>query len=296
MSLRTIILRNNSNKEVLVADIGWVVMPEETNDISDQFPISQLSESADLKNFIQNKVFTINDGEKDLEIDDALAFITVETAYEAQKRFNNFVEKKNEKYTGESQFVTDKPSKRKITILPIVFQVPENTTKETDLVAVMMPFNAAFDSVHEGIRRACSAAGYRCLRVDDIWEESTVIQDIFNLIFRSQVVVVDFTGKNPNVMYETGIAHTLGKHVVPIAQSSDDVPFDIAHHRFLKYLPNGEGIECMVNKLTEKLLQGSTRRITNGETQTAGSSFPRVLFSGRRWAPNRWASPRRTGE
>ncbi|MEI6261326.1 MAG: hypothetical protein WCR46_15665 [Deltaproteobacteria bacterium] len=162
-----------------------------------------------------------------------------------------------EKYPEESQFVSAKPSERKITFAPNVFQVPENTSIESDLVAVMMPFNPAFNSVHDGIRRACSAAGYRCLRVDDIWEESTVIQDIFNLIFRAYVVVVDFTGKNPNVMYETGIAHTLGKHVVPISQSLDDVPFDMAHHRILKYLPNGEGINAMISKLAAKLRQVS---------------------------------------
>ena len=163
-----------------------------------------------------------------------------------------------EKYPGESQYISAKPSERKITFAPNVFQVPENTTIENDLVAIMMPFKAEFSSVHDGIRRACSAANYRCLRVDDIWEESTVIQDIFNLIFRAHVVVVDFTGKNPNVMYETGIAHTLGKHVIPISQSLGDVPFDMAHHRILKYLPNSEGIETMVSKLSEKLRQVST--------------------------------------
>lgn len=163
-----------------------------------------------------------------------------------------------ERYPGEGKYISAKPSEKKITFAPNVFQLPDNTTIENDLVAVMMPFKTEFSSVHEGIRRACSAAGYRCLRVDDIWEESTVIQDIFNLIFRAHVVVVDFTGKNPNVMYETGIAHTLGKHVVPISQSLSDVPFDMAHHRILTYLPNNEGIETMVYKLTAKLRQVST--------------------------------------
>jgi hypothetical protein len=178
-------------------------------------------------------------------------------AEQDENAFAIFEKHAAEKYPEESQFVSAKPSERKITFAPSVLQVPEDTTIESHLVAVMMPFNAGFDSVHEGIRRACSASGYRCLRVDDIWAESTVIQDIFNLIFRAHVVVVDFTGKNPNVMYETGIAHTLGKHVVPISQSLNDVPFDMAHHRILKYLPNGEGIEVMVTKLTEKLRQVS---------------------------------------
>src|SRR5665647_2450794 len=90
----------------------------------------------------------------------------------AEQDENSFIIFENhvvEKYPEESQFVSAKPSERKITFAPNVFQVPENTTIESDLVAVMMPFNAAFNSVHEGIRSACSAAGYRCLRVDDIW-------------------------------------------------------------------------------------------------------------------------------
>ena len=77
------------------------------------------------------------------------------------------------------------------------------------------------------------------------------------MIFRANVIVVDFTGKNANVMYETGIAHTLGKHVVPISQSLEDVPFDMRHHRVLKYLPNGEGMAALESKLSEKLRQVS---------------------------------------
>jgi hypothetical protein len=123
------------------------------------------------------------------------------------------------------------------------------------LVAVMMPFRAEFCGVHEAIRAACEAARFRCLRADDIWEESTIVQDIFNLLLRARVVVVDFTGRNPNVMYETGIAHTLGKLVIPIAQSLDDVPFDMAHHRVLKYLPNGEGYADLQSRLQTKLAQ-----------------------------------------
>ena len=68
-----------------------------------------------------------------------------------------------------------------------------------------------------------------------------MIQDVFSLIFKAHVVVCDFTGKNANVFYEAGIAHTLGKHVVPITQSAADVPFDLQHHRYLPYLNNSEG-------------------------------------------------------
>ena len=156
------------------------------------------------------------------------------------------------KFPGESQYISAKLTERKITFAPHVFQVPEGHV-EPDLVAIMMPFAQEFDGVHKAIKAACNDLDLRCLRVDDIWEESVIVQDVFNLIFRAQAVVVDFTGRNPNVMYETGIAHTLGKHVVPISQSLGDVPFDMSHHRVLKYLPNKEGFEVLRNKLRSKL-------------------------------------------
>lgn len=120
-----------------------------------------------------------------------------------------------------------------------------------------MPFSMEFTRVYEAIKRSTSECSLRCLRADDIWEDTTIVQDIFNLIFRAQVVVVDFTAKNPNVMYETGIAHTLGKHVVPISQSLDDVPFDMRHHRVLKYFPNAEGLVKLSSDLSAKLRQVS---------------------------------------
>ena len=79
------------------------------------------------------------------------------------------------------------------------------------------------------------------------------MQDIFNLIVRSKIVIVDFTGKNPNVMYETGIAHTLGKIVVPITQNIADIPSDMQHHRALMYLANSEGLQSLVNGLEPRL-------------------------------------------
>ncbi len=160
----------------------------------------------------------------------------------------------DKRFPGESQYISAKPSERKITFSPHVFDVPDGFV-EFDLVAAMMPFSKEFSPVHEANKHACAGNALRCLRADDIWEDATIIQDIFNLVFRAQVVIVDFTGKNPNVMYETGIAHTLGKHVIPITQSLDDVPFDTRHHRALKYLPNTEGLITLANALTKKLSQ-----------------------------------------
>ena len=145
-----------------------------------------------------------------------------------------------------------------LVVAPTVFNIPNQQT-EDDLVSVMMPFDADFAPVYGAIQRSCADAGLRCLRADDIWQETTIVQDIFNLLVLSHIVIVDFSGRNPNVMYETGIAHTLGRQVIPISQSLDDVPFDLRHHRVLKYLPNAEGLTSMQATLAERLKTLSRR-------------------------------------
>lgn len=141
---------------------------------------------------------------------------------------------------------------REIYFTPSVFEVPAQGVDQT-LVAVMTPFAAEYREVYEAIQSAAAFHGLNCRRVDDIWEHAILIQDIFSLIFRSYVVVCDFSGRNPNVFYETGIAHTLGKHVIPITQSSGDVPFDLRHHRYILYHNNGEGRAKLQQQLQRRL-------------------------------------------
>jgi hypothetical protein len=63
------------------------------------------------------------------------------------------------------------------------------------------------------------------------------------------VVVCDCTGRNPNVFYEIGIAHTLGREVILITQNAADIPFDLRHLRYVAYLNNAEGRENLSTTL-----------------------------------------------
>lgn len=137
---------------------------------------------------------------------------------------------------------------------PKVFQIAEHETIERDLVSVMMPFAAQYDAVYANLQGLCADLSKRCLRGDDIWDHEQVMQDVASLIDRSQVVIADCTGRNPNVFYEIGIAHTLGRNVILISQSVDDVPFDLRHLRFVVYLNNGEGLRKLQQDLRQRLL------------------------------------------
>ena len=137
-------------------------------------------------------------------------------------------------------------------IHPSVFRVPTGPV-EDNLVSVMMPFDASYAGVFRTIKSACKDNELRCQRADDIWGEAEIIQDVFSLIYRSRIVVCDFSDRNPNVFYEAGIAHTLGRTVVPIFQNKNDLPFDVAHMRAIRYLNNREGLRKLKETLSTKL-------------------------------------------
>jgi len=136
---------------------------------------------------------------------------------------------------------------------PTVFQIPEHEDIEPTLASAMMPFDAAFNPVYESIRLAADNAGLRCRRADDIWENAAIIQDVVSLIDRSRIVVCDCTGRNPNVFYEAGIAHTLGREVILIPQSEHDIPFDLRHLRYIRYLNNAEGRAALTASLQARM-------------------------------------------
>lgn len=137
--------------------------------------------------------------------------------------------------------------------IPKVFNISNPEDIDSKLVSVMMPFDSKFTPVHDAISNAVKKMGMNCLRADNIWENNAIIQDIVSLIDRAAVVVCDCTGRNPNVFYEIGIAHALGREVVLITQIDEDIPFDLRHLRYLKYLCNGEGLQELAKGLQGRL-------------------------------------------
>jgi hypothetical protein len=135
---------------------------------------------------------------------------------------------------------------------PKVFTLSGEPADEK-LIAVMMPFDTSFKPVYEALAEAARATDGRCQRADDIWKRDTIIQDIVHLIETASVVICDISRKNPNVFYEAGIAHSLGKDVILITQNEEDVPFNLRHLRHIRYLNNGEGLEKLSKAVRDRI-------------------------------------------
>ena len=116
----------------------------------------------------------------------------------------------------------------------------------------MMPFDPSFTAVYDSLRTTAGKVVLRCRRADDIWENPPIIQDIVSLIDRSWAVICDCSGRNPNVFYEIGIAHTLGREVILITQNEVDTPFHLRHLRYVRYLNDAEGRQALCEALEKR--------------------------------------------
>lgn len=72
------------------------------------------------------------------------------------------------------------------------------------------------------------AHGYETVRADKILKSGLITSQIINLILESELVIADLTDSNPNVYYELALRHATGKAFIQVAQTGQQIPFDIA--------------------------------------------------------------------
>lgn len=120
-------------------------------------------------------------------------------------------------------------------------------TRPKPFVFVLMPFDTKFDDRYKlGIKPACERAGAYAERVDEQIFHGNILERVYNQISKADILVADMTGRNPNVFYETGYAHALGKPVILLTENADDIPFDLKHYQHIVY-------EGKIVELTEQL-------------------------------------------
>ena len=105
-----------------------------------------------------------------------------------------------------------------------------------DTCFVMMPFGVWYDRYYQEIYiPAIRDAGFEPVRADELFSTGSEVEQIWEQIEKSKVLLADLTDKNPNVFYELGLAHAARKPVVFTAAKVEDVPFDLRHLRVIVY-------------------------------------------------------------
>lgn len=128
---------------------------------------------------------------------------------------------------------------------------------DPNLIVVLMPFAPDWsEDVFHIFKSAGQSRGYTVWRADQEFTDDNIMQTIWNKINQAKLVIADCTGRNPNVFYELGICHTIGKPVFICTQRREAIPFDIGGIRSFEYkiLPSGlRSLETRVGNFIDQL-------------------------------------------
>jgi hypothetical protein len=126
------------------------------------------------------------------------------------------------------------PSQEQLTTINPIFTSHTDHVDES-MCFVLMPFGKDWsDGIYDTLEKILKQKNLDAVRADDS-HGSFIMEDIWTKINQAGLIIADVTDQNPNVMYELGIAHTVGKPMILITQDVDTIPFDFQHLRHYEY-------------------------------------------------------------
>jgi len=119
------------------------------------------------------------------------------------------------------------------------------------LIFVLTPFNDRYRAVYDNIQKIGNQIGLKCLRGDEQYTQGDILRHVLKGIVKANIVVANIDGRNPNVLYELGLAHAMDKGIILLSQTVADLPVDIKANRIIVY----EDPNDLEVKLKDELLK-----------------------------------------
>jgi hypothetical protein len=127
---------------------------------------------------------------------------------------------------------------------------------------ILMPFASTFNAVHDVIRQCVAEAApnepLTSLRLDDVLVAGKITDQIVAELRAADLYIADITESNPNVMWEVGFAAAMQRPIIPISQSTEDLPFDIKDLRIVRY-----NLDDLDTTLHPRLVQAIQQTMTH---------------------------------
>jgi hypothetical protein len=117
------------------------------------------------------------------------------------------------------------------------------------------PANPGLVDVLDALKEACKRCGLQAERVDEVASNERITDRILESIRKAEYVVADLTDTRPNVFYEAGYAHGLGKIPIYVARQGTKLQFDLKDYPVI-FFPNMKQLKDDL----EKRLRGLAAR------------------------------------
>lgn len=120
---------------------------------------------------------------------------------------------------------------------------------------VVMQFSEDYNNLYnEVIKPVAEQEGFECVRGDEFFTSTPILNDIIATINESKVIIAEITPDNPNVFYEIGYAHAINKPTILLCdRKREKLPFDISSFRTLFYVNSIAGKTAIENSLRKYL-------------------------------------------
>jgi hypothetical protein len=119
----------------------------------------------------------------------------------------------------------------------------------------MDPSLPELQDVRNTIKNVCGSFGVQATRVDEIEHSGVVTDLILRKIQSSEFLIADVTGERPNVYYEIGYSHALGKRPILVRKQGTPLHFDLSVHNIPEYKNQTE-----LHDLLQRRLEAITGR------------------------------------
>ncbi|UYW27491.1 toll/interleukin-1 receptor domain-containing protein [Methylorubrum extorquens] len=149
---------------------------------------------------------------------------------------------------------------------------PNLSQSEEHRCFVIMPFNNPdLQHIYDFVVLPAAGKYGKCERGDDAFGGNVIMDDVLKQIRSCTYAIADLTGQNSNVFYELGICHALKKPVLLLAQSVNDLPFDLRHRRVQIYDYSPPGVMRLKDQV-EKNLQEMLRNLAPAQDPAPGAN------------------------
>lgn len=136
----------------------------------------------------------------------------------------------------------------------------------------IIPLDKEFHLLRDAMKTACKEFGVRLVLPEEITTRpmpiaeliySEIAELIYSEIARSDLLIADVSRPNPNIFYEIGFGHALGKPVIFLVQEEiREIPFNLKGYPYLRYTMTSKGLiefQHTFHRLLEDFIQAPRR-------------------------------------